>query len=387
MIDFHTLRSQIKQQLLVLSQQMDVADDPLAWAWVVRGFASDGAANNPPLTQALDRARRWLADDNIWHNDTHLGAIGLLYPMVGRSLDTADTVSQRGLATFRERVPHLRDRLSSKFARLNDPDFAFGLAQMSQDYLSNDMLVWLRDHCVHCAQSENIRRAVLFAAAADILGGVPRPLVFNVAELTIHEVIPAIWLTERSPQIIDSDDRRRGVWVAYERLKDGIVFDELGQIDLVMLYEAVVKKIQVPDFVALFNNLPMHSAVRSAAGSLFLKGEYVSAVFEAAKKFIDEVKQQAGNPQASNGKPLDGGPLMTWVFGSTTPRLKFTSMITQAEKNEHRGMTLIAEGIVSALRNPKGHLPSSEITLPPEEALEQLAIISYLMRRLDQVAS
>lgn len=384
MIDFHTLRSEVKQRLLALGQRLDAAADPLAWAWIAHSFASDGTANNPPLTQALHQARRWLADDVIWHNDAQLGAIGLLYALLGRPSDTS---WQERLSTLGERVARLRAQVPSKFARLNDPDFTFGLAQMSHGTLPADLFDWLRDHCVRCAQSENIRRAVLFAAAANVLGGAPRPLAFNVADLAVHEVIPVLWLTERSPQLVDGEDRRRGVWEAYERLKDGIVLDDLTPIDLAMLYEAVVSKTRQPDFIALFNTMPWHPAIRVAAGSLFVKGEYVAAVFEAAKVFVDAVKQRAGHPHDSNGKPLDGGPLMTYTFGGRTPRIKFTSLSNQTEQNEHRGLALIAEGIVSALRNPKGHLPGAAIALTPEEALEQLATISYLMRRLDTATS
>src|ERR1043165_68087 len=128
MIDFHTLRSEVKQRLLALGQRLDIAADPLAWAWVVHGFASDGAANTPPLTQALDQARRWLADDIIWHNDAQLGAIGLLYMLLGQPSDTS---WQGRLLPLGERVARLRDQVPGKFARLNDPDFTFGLAQMS----------------------------------------------------------------------------------------------------------------------------------------------------------------------------------------------------------------------------------------------------------------
>ncbi len=380
MIDYHTLRGEIKQRLLVLGQRLNVAGDPLAWAWVVCGFASDGMANNPPLTQALDQARHWLADDVIWNNDAQLGAIGLLYALLGRP---SDTLWQERLSALGERVARLRAQVPRKFARLNDPDFTFGLVQMSQGTFPPDLSDWLRDHCIHHALSENIRRAVLFAAAADSLGGSPRPLAFNVADLAVYEIIPVLWLTERSPHLVDGEDRWRGVWEAYRRIKDGIVLDDLTPIDLAMLYEAVSHKTTETDFVALFNNMPWHPSVRTAAGSLFLKGEYVAAVFEAAKTFIDEVKHRAGNPHDSSGKPLDGGPLMTYVFGGRPPRLKFTNLSSQTEQNEHRGLTLIAEGIVAALRNPKGHLPSTAITLSAAEALEQLATISYMMRRLD----
>lgn len=390
MIDFHTLRSEIKQQLLAQAQRLDVSADPMSWAWLARAFASDGVANNPSLGQALDQARRWLADEAIWQQDGNLGSIGLFCPLLHQA---GDTLEEWRIAALESRVTRLCEQVPGRYAKLSNPDFAFGLAYLGRAYLSSTLQRRLGEHYRRYAQAENIRLAALFAAAADVLGATARPLVFDVATLSAHEVIPLVWLAERHASLIDGDARRNGVWEAYERLKDGIALDEqeIGSgalhiaipTDLAMLYEAVVSKTNQTDFVALFNNMPWHPAIRVAAGSLFLKGEYVSAVFEAAKVFIDAVKDRAGHPVDKSSNPLDGGPLMNYVFVAKPPRLKFTLLTTQMEQNEHRGLALIAEGIVSALRNPKGHLPGATISLSAEEALEQLATISYLMRRLD----
>lgn len=129
-------------------------------------------------------------------------------------------------------------------------------------------------------------------------------------------------------------------------------------------------------------NLPLFES----ADSLFIKGEYVNAVFEAAKSFIEAVKHQAGNPVDKNGKPLDGVVLIDNIFhrtSSKTPTLKFNALASLADQNEHDGLYYVARGIAQAFRNPKGHLPKAAIALTPYEALEQLATISYLMRRLD----
>lgn len=392
MIDFHTLRSEIKQQLLAQAQRLDVSADPMGWAWLARAFASDGVANNPSLGQALDQARRWLADEAIWQHDGNLGSIGLFCQLLHQA---GDVLEDRHIAALESNVTRLCEQVPGRYAKLSNPDFAFGLAYLAQAYLSDALQRRLGEHYRRYAQAENIRLAALFAAAADVLGARARPLVFDVATLSAHEVIPLVWLAERHPSLIDGDARRNGVWEAYERLKDGIALDDQevanGALhlaiptDLAMLYEAVVSKTNQTDFVALFNNMPWHPSIRATASSLFLKGEYVAAVFEAAKLCIDTVKQRAGNPHDAGGKPLDGVPLITYSFGSKPPRLKFTSFGTQTEQNEHRGLALIAEGIVSALRNPKGHLPGTSIPLSAEEALEQLAMISYLMRRLDNL--
>ncbi|HUE83658.1 MAG TPA: TIGR02391 family protein [Pyrinomonadaceae bacterium] len=63
--------------------------------------------------------------------------------------------------------------------------------------------------------------------------------------------------------------------------------------------------------------------------------------------------------------------------------MKFNSLSNLADQNEQTGLSLIAQGIATGLRNPKGHQPKAAIQLGPYEALEQLAVISYLMKRLD----
>jgi uncharacterized protein (TIGR02391 family) len=390
MIDFHTLRSEVKQQLLAQAQRLDVADDPMNWAWLARAFASDGEANNPSLGQALDQARRWLSDVAVWQHDSNLGSIGLLYPLLRQ---TPDISWDRHAPELERQVAKLCEQVLGRYARLSHPDFAFGLAHLAQAHLSSDLQQHLGEHYKHHAQAENIRQAVLFAAAAEVVGVTARPLVFDVATLHAHEIIPLVWLAERYPALIDGEDRRSGVWEAYERLKEGIELDDresgtgalhtVNPTDLAMLYEAVVSKTSQTDFVALFNTMPWHPTVRRAAGSLFLKGEYVAAVFEVAKLFIDEVKHKSGHPVDRRGDPLDGANLMSFVFAPKSPILRFNSLSNQTERNEQNGLKLIAEGTVGALRNPKGHLPSSAISLTAEEALEQLAMISYLMRRLD----
>jgi len=391
MLDYYTLRNEIKRLLLTQVQRLNVADDPLSWAWLARAFAHEGEANNPALGQTLDQAKRWLADDTTWETDGNLGSIGLFAPLLREAGGGLPAHQTGGLGG---RVAQLCDQALGRYAKLTNPDFAFGLAQLGLLHLSVELQQRLGEQFRRSAQLENIRLAVLFAAAAETVGAPVQPLVFDIATLKAHEIIPLVWLAERSPTLIDGAARRSGVWEAFERLKEGIALDErdagagmlhtASPVDLAMLYEAVLAKTQQTDFVALFNNMPWHPVVRGAAASLFLKGEYVSAVFEAAKVCIDEVKQKAGHPQGG-GKPLDGVNLITHSFGGKAPRLKFTSLSTQSDENEHRGLALIAEGVVSALRNPKGHLPGSAIPLEAEEALEQLAMISYLMRRLDNL--
>jgi uncharacterized protein (TIGR02391 family) len=287
----------------------------------------------------------------------------------------------------------LRGRRLGKFSRLNDPDAVFGIAQIAPHVMSGDALQWLSGHCIRNARPGNWRRRLLFSAAAYELGAQVASFRIDASELQLHDVIISVWFAQTYPALLKDPQNREELWGALEKVYEAISLQMIdaeraaaytaSPIDVAMLYEALTLVTRESDPKILFKNSAWHADVRGASESLFMKGEYVMAVFEAGVVFVDAVKRKAGYPRASDGKVLDGVGLMQHVFGSKQPLLKFTQMRTQSEQNEHRGLALIAEGIVSAIRNPKGHMPKHSIPLAPYEALEQLGIVSYLMRRLD----
>ncbi len=390
MLDFYALKSEVKVSLFQRWQQIDLGADPLVWAWIAHAFGAEGVENNPLLSQAPEQASRWLQGPNAWNGDAYLGGIGLLCPLLRQA-----HVTQWSQITLRlvERVKALHDMGFGKFSRLNDPDIVLGIVFGVGDQLPDGIRKWLRNHCERNAQPGNWRRGLLFAAAAsELQGSVPR-FAINGDDLQLHEIFPAVWFAERYPHLLDNAERRRGIWEAFEHVRDAInlemtasgesAFYPASPIDVAMLYEALLSQTRDVDPVTLFNNIPWHPQVRRVSESLFVKGEYVMAVFQAGVLFIDAVKHRAVHPVDKSGRPLDGGPLMSHVFGSKTPALKFNALKDQTDRNEQQGLALMAEGVVSAIRNPKGHLPHTAIVLGPYEALEQLAVISYLMRRLD----
>ncbi len=390
MFDYHKLKEQTKMVLLRRWQQIDLATDSLAWGWIARAFSAEGVTNNPLLEQALGLGRRWLDSDEVWKNDSQLASAGILCTLFRRAGEEEGAKITRQVI---ERVERLRSKDIGKFSRLNDPDFVFGLTVGFANLFPEELCKWLAGHCERNAQTNNWRRCLLFNAAACELKGTISPLALNGSDLQVYEVIPALWFAECYPKLVDGDDRRRGVWEAFERVKEVISWEDstdenaalytASPVDAAMFYEALLCRTREMDPVTLFKNLPLHPEVRLSAESLFIKGEYVNAVFEAAKMFVDAVKCRAGNPVDKNGKPIDGVPLIQYTFESKPPKLKFNNLGTLAEQNEHDGLALIARGVTSAFRNPKGHLPKASISLSADEALEQLATISYLMKRLD----
>jgi uncharacterized protein (TIGR02391 family) len=390
MLDYYSLKSRVKAVLLRQWQQIDIATDPMVWSWLSHSFYTEGVENNPNLHQALEQGKLWLETSEAWNGDIHLGSIGLLCYLLKNT--QKDDCAQAANEII-DRVRNLKEKGISKFSRLNDPFWIFGIIKGSGDHFPKELRQWLQTFCVGNALPGNWRRCFLFAASAYELNAKISSISIDPMELQTYDIFSALWFAEQYPDLLDTKIRE-GMWEAFEILYEGINLDAFetdeevlfpaSPIDISMLHEALVFQTKKINPNTLFNNMPWHPELRLASESLFIKGEYVNAVFEAAKLFIDSVKNKAGHPADKNGKALDGYLLMQKVFLSKPPILKFNSLSNETDWNEQNGLGRIATGVVTALRNPKGHLPASYISLDPYEALEQLVTISFLMKKLDR---
>jgi uncharacterized protein (TIGR02391 family) len=115
-----------------------------------------------------------------------------------------------------------------------------------------------------------------------------------------------------------------------------------------------------------------------------LEGNYFHAVFEATKSVAQKLRDVTGLTS-------DGGTLVSEVLsiqGGKTPLLAWNTLVTENEKNEHRGVALMINGAFSYFRNLPAHVPKVGFrTVTEEEALELLTILSFLHRRLDAAVS
>jgi len=388
MLNFYKYREEIKRNLLRRWERLDISEYPLDWAWIAYALSLDGTAQNPFLDQAVDQALRWISSEMAWEYERNLGALGVLCLVLRKA--NAREWGNLGNRIV-EQLRGLMDREVGRFSRLNDPDIVFGVAIGVVTILPSESGEWLQQHCIRSAQMGNLRRRLLFLAAAAELGASLSPVSLLSDLPRIDEIPSALWFAERYQSHLDKDEHRRALWDGLAIAKEAIILDPLEQsnggfvasnVDLAMLYEALTIQTGTIDPLILFQNFPLHPEVRRLAEPLFAQGDYVNAVFEAAKGFVNTVKQKAGHPKDAKG-PLDGVPLMQRVFSLKQPVLKFNALVSQSDKDEQRGLGLIAEGIVAAVRNPKAHMTKDEIRLDPYEALEQLLAISYLFRRVD----
>jgi len=153
-------------------------------------------------------------------------------------------------------------------------------------------------------------------------------------------------------------------------------------------YEALTKETINPDPSLLFELYLLHPRIKAITRSLFHKGEYFSAVFEATKALNDFLRERTGSRDSET-------TLVRNVFGDPAsreirdPKIKFNPLDPaspdyRSQQNEQRGMSNLAHGVFFAFRHPKGHEPQDtqwgDITA--YEALDQLIVISYLMKRI-----
>ena len=113
------------------------------------------------------------------------------------------------------------------------------------------------------------------------------------------------------------------------------------------------------------------------AEDLFEAGFLQEAVRKAAERFSNRVAEKAER------EDLVGRDLMNHVFSVDKPVLVFSEERRSAtDRNWHDGYRSLAAGLSAGVRNVYTHLDT--VPVSPTEALEWLAFISAMHRRLDR---
>jgi uncharacterized protein (TIGR02391 family) len=123
----------------------------------------------------------------------------------------------------------------------------------------------------------------------------------------------------------------------------------------------------------------VHPDVLSFCRSELVQRNYFHAVLEAAKSVSAKIRDLTGLTS-------DGAQLVDEAFSlkNNMPPLAFNSLQTVSERSAHSGYAHFARGVVAAFRNPTAHDPKVEFPLSQSDALDMLATISMVHRRLDQ---
>lgn len=131
---------------------------------------------------------------------------------------------------------------------------------------------------------------------------------------------------------------------------------------------------EFPNFAAA-RTIPseiIHESIRTRVWSNFVRGNYASAVFEAARQLEVSVRTTAGL-----GNDVVGTDLMRQAFRPNNGPL--TDMNTEAAERE--AMAHLFAGFYGAYRNPLAH---RDINIDdPIEAMELVMTVSHLLRIVD----
>jgi uncharacterized protein (TIGR02391 family) len=106
---------------------------------------------------------------------------------------------------------------------------------------------------------------------------------------------------------------------------------------------------------------------------------YFHAVLEASKSVSAKIRDRTG-------LEADGAELADQAFTlkHNMPPSAFNALRTPSERSAHTGYAQFVRGVVGAFRNPTAHEPKIEFPLTEEDALDMLATVSMVHRRLDQ---
>lgn len=122
-----------------------------------------------------------------------------------------------------------------------------------------------------------------------------------------------------------------------------------------------------------FDERNIHSDISAVSLKLFDDGHYSQATFEAFKLIESQV-------QALSGIQDEGFKLMMSAFNEAGPKIVLTNLVTMSDKNIQLGFRHVFAGVMSAIRNPRGH----DILIDPIDlCLDHLSVASVLLRTLE----
>jgi uncharacterized protein (TIGR02391 family) len=126
--------------------------------------------------------------------------------------------------------------------------------------------------------------------------------------------------------------------------------------------------------VHAFDERNIHPAIVRVSLRLFDDGHYSQATFEAFKYLEIQVKQISGINDS-------GYKLMMAAFAENAPKIKLTNLITSNDMDEQVGFKFMFAGVMSAIRNPRGHDINAD---PIDRCLDHLSVASLLFRRMEE---
>jgi uncharacterized protein (TIGR02391 family) len=130
------------------------------------------------------------------------------------------------------------------------------------------------------------------------------------------------------------------------------------------------------DLAANLERLGLHFALRDDCFRMFKDGHLNEAVRKALERFEKKIQDAIGD-HASIGKDL-----MAKAFKRDTPAIPINDGLTGNDKSEQEGFMHLTMGAMAGMRNLYSH--GDVATMPAIDALERLAFVSLLYKRVDE---
>jgi uncharacterized protein (TIGR02391 family) len=389
-LNLYQYRDEVKRALLARKSELEQEWDPFIASWLAYAFACEKDSQSLLLQELFQRLDAWSQEEDAWQSKRNSGPLLFLgWLRKQQHLPVSETYAEKAAQMLEAMNP------DDRFSPLRSPEQVFLIALG----VSAIERVDTRERLSNLISSQikgSLARQVMFVAALKEVGG-NYPLSLSEPK-DITDVIAGLWWAER-----ENRPDKSQYWSQFASNMDTILlyradeFDArhiLSEWELAMLFEALVQQTTIRDPNMLFDYYPLHPRIRQIAESDFKQGNYSGAVFEACKAFNDFlrshvtskssevqlVREVLGEPDAKDEK--------------LKPRISLnpldpSSPDYNSQQNEQRGYSHIAIGIFMAFRHPKGHEPKDKrwVDIDAYEALDQLVIISTVMKRIEKALS
>jgi uncharacterized protein (TIGR02391 family) len=389
-LNLYQYRDEVKRALLARKNEVEQEWDPFVASWLAYAFACEQDSRSLLLGELFQRLDAWSQEEDAWHSQRNIGSLLFLAWLRKRqNLPVSETHTYKAIQMLQTLNP------DDRFSPLRSPDQVFLIALGVSAIEREDEKKRLTD-LISPRVKGVLARQIMFAAALKEMG---RNDPLSLAEpKDITDIIALLWWAER-----ENRPDKSQYWSQFASNMDTILlyradeFDTrhiLSEWELAILFEAVVRQTTVPDPNMLFDYYPLHPRIRKIAEGDFKQNNYFGAVLEACKAFNDFLRDVV-NSQSSEvvlvkevlGEPEAKGEKLR-------PRIKLNPLDPASsdygsQQNEQRGYSYIGIGIFMAFRHPKGHEPKDKdwVRIDAYEALDQLATISAVMKRIEKAIS
>jgi len=379
MIRFRELRNQIKLELLQKKAELDLNWDPYIAAWLAYAFYNEGVKDSLVLSEIVQSLSTWSENEHVWEQKRNLGPLSMIIYLT-------EHVSEELIENLSSQVENIYP--NNKFSILRDPEIVYFLALGVGKH--KDKCGKTIKHLYDITEKQMsgpLKRRILYCAVLKELDTEVKPELKEPQDPS--DLISLVWWAERYDDTLD----RVKLWEQIDAVKDQLAFSASEAVEfqtilsvgeLCLLYEAVNKEIVHPDPNILFNFYPIHPRVRQIAEKHFQNKSYVTAVQQAANVLNEFIQQKTGLINKSEVELVQS--TMKNISNPSKLKIRFNEFLNEdSGKNEQSGLELIAEGVFKAFRNPKGHKPEDHplVQIDAYEALDQLIVISYLMKRVE----